>query len=723
MANLNGELKVLDVIDTTGNVTTTNIHDLTSRLYIDKLTKSIGVSSGSPLDSEVSDLTSINTLTNTSLGIAKLESNGTISDDIINMTSIRNNTVTNEANYANISMNSNTAYSAAVTQAKLDEKFNRIQLTEAEYLELKEAGELDPETLYIISDRSTTFYGYDAVIKTNNIPDDANKAYKVYVNAANEDEVYAHSVRLATYSQLGSKTYEGLPDKPSINNLELVGSKSGHDYGLVNLEDLGGSIETYKQNISFPTDDTVRSFYNYNNTLYVGTLNHGIYTSTDGVTFTQNISFPTDDTVNSFIEFNNILYVGTLNHGIYTSTDGVTFTQNISFPNYTVNSFIEFNNILYVGTFYYGIYTSTDGVTFTQNISFPTNYTVNSFIEFNNILYVGSRGHGIYTSSDGVTFTQNTSFPTNHVYSFIEFNNILYVGSNHGIYTSIDGITFTQISNDRFPTNYLVLSVIEFNNTLYVGTERFGIYTSIDGITFTQISNDKFPITYTTNSFIEFNNTLYVGTSSHGIYTFTPILITDSVPTANSEKIMKSGAIYDSITKINSESGSDPNNAPFVNNIINMTVNKVSSSVTDVSNGSTAGTINVTINGSTTAVKVGDYTTSIRLNSSISTPAITLNYGEKYELTAGGKTTTFQMPLGEDTDENLKQVSNDTSTSEVRVLLTTNANTSTITSSAIKSNKLTYVPSTGKLKATSFNVNGGATIQYNASSQSIEFVF
>ena len=227
-----------------------------------------------------------------------------------------------------------------------------------------------------------------------------------------------------------------------------------------------------------------------------------------------------------------------------------TCEQNTSLPTtYTVISLIEFNGKLYAGTTGHGIYVSTDGTTFTQNTSLPTSAVVWSFIKFNGKLYAGASG--IYTSTDGDTFTQNTSFPTATNYTvraFIEFNGKLYAGTpNHGIYTSTDGDTFTQ--NTSFPTNYTVRAFIKFNGKLYAGTQQ-GIYTSTDGDTFTQ--NALFPPNYTGAALTEFNGKLYAGTNTHGIYIFSLILDTDSVPTANSQKLVRSGGIYNALeSKIN----------------------------------------------------------------------------------------------------------------------------------------------------------------------------
>jgi len=381
-------------------------------------------------------------------------------------------------------------------------------------------------------------------------------AVRLYVGASGQTYIKGHVYQ---YSQSGSEwqditpasgggssNYLDLSNKPSINGKVLVPNSDGHTYRLVNADDLGGFTETCEQNTSLPTTYTVISFIEFNGKLYAGTTGHGIYVSTDGNTFTPNTSLPASANVFAFIEFNGKLYAG--GSSIYVSSDGDTF-QSTSFSVWTsVYALIEFHGKLYVGTAGHGLYVSTDGNTFTQNASFPTSAVVSAFIEFNGKLYAGARG--IYTSTDGDTFTQNASFPTATNYTvraFIEFNGKLYAGApNHGIYTSTDGDTFTQ--NTLFPTNYSVRAFIEFNGKLYAGTQQ-GIYVSADGDTFTQ--NTLFPTNYTGGALTEFNGKLYAGTNN-GIYIFSLILDTDSVPTANSQKLVRSGGIYNALaSKIN----------------------------------------------------------------------------------------------------------------------------------------------------------------------------
>ena len=170
-------------------------------------------------------------------------------------------------------------------------------------------------------------------------------------------------------------------------------------------------------------------------------------------------------------------------HGIYTSTDGVTFHW-VSSLAYNILALAVFNNKLYVGTSSRGIYTSTDGVTFTQNTSFPTTYDVHALAVFNNKLYVGTWGHGIYTSTDGVTFTQNTSFPTTYsVDAFAVFNNTLYIGPwDHGIYTSgtvssevtLSGISELLFAQLRSATGPLGLKSAYINSSNHLVVEGDG---------------------------------------------------------------------------------------------------------------------------------------------------------------------------------------------------------------------------------------------------------
>ena len=378
-------------------------------------------------------------------------------------------------------------------------------------------------------------------------------AVRLYVGASDQTYIKGHVYQ---YSQSGSEwiditpaggssDYEQLQNLPSINGKVLVGNADGKTYSLVNRNELPEDIE---QSTSFPTSYTIHSFCVFNDVLYVGTDGHGIYTSTDGSTFTQNTSFPTSYTIHSFCVFNDVLYVGTDGHGIYTSTDGSTFSQNTSFPtSYTVQVLAVFNNILCIGTYKHSLYTTTDGSTFTQTASFYSGSSIAALCVFNNKLYLASDA-GFFSSTNGSAFVPYTSslFQIT-ISSLVVFKNTLYLAFNGGgLSTSTDGITFTSPIH---PTWHTIKPLGVYNDILYAYSNVDGLYTSTDGSTFTQ--NTSFPTSYTIHSFCVFNDVLYVGTDGHGIYTIDFKLAYDDVPTENSKALMTSGAIQNTLAKLN----------------------------------------------------------------------------------------------------------------------------------------------------------------------------
>ena len=64
----------------------------------------------------------------------------------------------------------------------------------------------------------------------------------------------------------------------------------------------------------------------YDEKMFVGTGNYGIYVSSDGDTFAQFEGFDTSYTVSVISSYENELYVGTSQHGLY-----VSLTENSPF--------------------------------------------------------------------------------------------------------------------------------------------------------------------------------------------------------------------------------------------------------------------------------------------------------------------------------------------------------------------------------------------------------
>ena len=264
----------------------------------------------------------------------------------------------------------------------------------------------------------------------------------------------------------------------SYNNIIYVGTFQN---GLWQSTDNG---KTFIQNKNiFVKSGEISAIYSYNNVLYVGG-DSVLYESTDnGKTFFPNLSlliFPYIGLITSIYAYNNVLYFGTDYTGLFESTDnGLIFTKNKTVHDSDDNTDLGFDvhnifhgsqNTIYVSS-YYGLYQSSDnGKTFTQNNWFKNNVSSTSYIYYyKNTLWVASNDGeygGLYESTDnGKTFTRNNLINIYYIYCYKDF---VYIGTTFGLYESFDnGKTFTIDES----TNFWIFSIYAFNNVVYLGTE------------------------------------------------------------------------------------------------------------------------------------------------------------------------------------------------------------------------------------------------------------
>jgi len=86
-----------------------------------------------------------------------------------------------------------------------------------------------------------------------------------------------------------------------------------------------------------------------------------------------------------------------------------------------------------------------------------------------------------------------------------------------------------------------------------------------------------------------------------------------------------------------------------------------------------------------------------------------------------GSTFTFTQ---QDSDSKVTQTADDTSTGTgFELLFSATGDNTTRTEASRKSSKLTYQPSTGTLKSTAYNVNSKCTLQFNTTTNALDFVF
>lgn len=133
-----------------------------------------------------------------------------------------------------------------------------------------------------------------------------------------------------------------------------------------------------------------------------------------------------------------------------------------------------------------------------------------------------------------------------------------------------------------------------------------------------------------------------------------------------------------------------------------------------------AGTSNLTLGTTSTTAAKGDHThtTSIASDSSSGT-VVTLAHNTQYKLTAGGTSVLFKTPADSNTDTKQRIVASDSKTYLTGVTTAPTSSNQDLTGVA---NANVYATA-GQLHATTFDVNSKCTLQFNTTTNALDFVF
>lgn len=116
------------------------------------------------------------------------------------------------------------------------------------------------------------------------------------------------------------------------------------------------------------------------------------------------------------------------------------------------------------------------------------------------------------------------------------------------------------------------------------------------------------------------------------------------------------------------------------------------------------------------------HTTSIASDSSSGT-AVALAHDTQYKLTAGGTSVLFKTPADSNTDTKVTQTVDSATTGNLPLLAKNTTATATITDTSRFAAAVSMTPSTGTVNATQFNVNSMCTLQFNTTTNALDFVF
>ena len=121
----------------------------------------------------------------------------------------------------------------------------------------------------------------------------------------------------------------------------------------------------------------------------------------------------------------------------------------------------------------------------------------------------------------------------------------------------------------------------------------------------------------------------------------------------------------------------------------------------------------------------GQYRVLDTSNVTVPTTVPTLAWNTESTLaTIDGKNIKVKLPASPDTDTKVTQTADDASTGTgFELLFSATGDNTTRTEASRKSSKLTYQPSTGTIKSTAYNVNSKCTLQFNSTTNALDFVF
>ncbi len=261
------------------------------------------------------------------------------------------------------------------------------------------------------------------------------------------------------------------------------------------------------------TGQTVYALAINGNNLYAGTLDSGIYFSTNSGNNWIHSSL-NNKTVTSLAVSGNNIIAGTWVNGVYFSTDNGYSWLQPSLLYQTIWSLVAIDNFIFAGTWDNGVYlTTNNGINWLHTTL--SNKRVNSLIQINYKLFAGTEYDGVYSSSNfGDTWIQ-TSLNNIEVKSLAAQGNNIYAGTFDGVYISTNyGTSWIQTTLDNKSTYSIALS----NNNIIAGTIAWGVYVSTNIGTSWIEKNEGFNVIPPTYSLLINNNYVFAGTGTRSVW-------------------------------------------------------------------------------------------------------------------------------------------------------------------------------------------------------------
>ncbi len=226
-----------------------------------------------------------------------------------------------------------------------------------------------------------------------------------------------------------------------------------------------------------------------------------------------------DKSVASISVFDNIIFAGTWDSGVYISTNNGTIWIQTDLNNQSVFSFAKLGNNIYAGTITNGLYLSTNVGINWVHLEF-SDLEVRCLTVSGNTIFAGICEHsnpiGVYQSTDNGVNWNSTGALNMWIYSLTTIGNNVFAGTSSGVYKSTNnGANWIQSGL----INRYIYSLASLGDNIFAGSEEYnatgygGVYYSTNnGINWSQSLNSK-----TIYSLAVKGNNVLAGIKSNGI--------------------------------------------------------------------------------------------------------------------------------------------------------------------------------------------------------------
>lgn len=241
------------------------------------------------------------------------------------------------------------------------------------------------------------------------------------------------------------------------------------------------------------------SLFQKDGIIYAGSDNRIYISGDNGVNWKESsIISPDVDFISALIKYENKIFVGTYNFGVFYSTDEGMSWNSLNnglsgLGSESISDFAIRSSNLYAGTYGAGVFVInlnnlSQWIPFSNGLSFNSSYNINSLRNINGTLYAGAGGNSSYYKNlensnqwIEVVFGEMWGQP-NSMYDIKINNNEYLIAASYGIYKSNDEKNWQYYNLGVGSINEANFAI--HNNKIYVhytkGSGRTLWFTSVD---------------------------------------------------------------------------------------------------------------------------------------------------------------------------------------------------------------------------------------------------